>query len=116
MTIESDNAKEEIKEIVEKCFKCGLCKPLCPVFKIMREEQFSPRGRAMVLDKAYIDKIVYDCTLCGVCEEKCPLDLKLCEAFIKARKVLVEQSLFGLATWIREDLGCHTHPFQSPPL
>ena len=26
MTVEADNAKEDIKEIVEKCFKCGLCK------------------------------------------------------------------------------------------
>ncbi len=91
MTIESDNAKEEIKEIVEKCIRCGLCKSLCPVFKVMREEQFSPRGKAIILDNNAYEKIVYDCTLCRACEEKCPLSLKLCGAFIKARKVLVEE-------------------------
>ncbi len=91
MTIEADNAKEEIKEIVEKCIKCGLCRELCPVLKVMRTEQYSPRGKAIVLDNNYVDKIVYDCTLCRACEKKCPLNLKLCEAFIKARKVLVEQ-------------------------
>ena len=90
MTIESDNAKEEIKEIVEQCVRCGLCKSLCPVLKVMREEQFSPRGKAIILDNNNFEKIVYECTLCKACEKKCPLDLKLCDAFIKARQVLVE--------------------------
>jgi len=90
MTIESDNAKEEIKEIVEKCIRCGLCKQLCPVFKIMREEQFSPRGKTILLNNSFYGKIIYQCNLCKACEEKCPLNLKLCEAFLKARKVLVE--------------------------
>ncbi len=91
MTIEADNAKEEIKEIIEKCIRCGFCRELCPVLKVMRTEQYSPRGRVIVLDNNYVDKIIYDCTLCKACEEKCPKDLKLCEAFIKARKILVEQ-------------------------
>jgi len=91
MTIESDNAKEEIKEIVEKCFRCGRCKSLCPVLRVMREEQYSPRGQAIILDNGFFEKIVYSCTLCKACEKQCPLDLKLCNAFIKARQVLVEQ-------------------------
>jgi Fe-S oxidoreductase len=89
MTIESENAKEEIKEIVEKCFRCGRCKSLCPVLRVMREEQYSPRGKAIILDNDFYEKIVYSCTLCKACEELCPLDLKLCDAFIKARQVLV---------------------------
>ena len=32
MTIESDNAKEDIKEIVEKCIKCGMCKSNDAIF------------------------------------------------------------------------------------
>ena len=91
MTIEEDNAKEEIKEIVEKCIKCGLCRNLCPVLRVMRTEQYSPRGKAIILNKGFVDKIVYDCTLCKSCEKQCPLNLKLCTAFIKARKILVEQ-------------------------
>jgi glycolate oxidase iron-sulfur subunit len=91
MTIETDNAKEEIKEIVEKCIRCGLCKNLCPVLKVMREEQYSPRGKAIILDNEYFEKIVYDCTLCKACEKQCPFNLKLCTAFIKAREVLVGQ-------------------------
>jgi len=91
MTIESENLKQEVKEIVERCFRCGRCKSLCPVLRIMREEQYSPRGKAIILDNGFIEKIVYSCTLCKACEKQCPLDLKLCTVFIKARQILVEQ-------------------------
>ena len=91
MAVESENAKEEAKEIVEKCIKCGLCKELCPVFKIMREEHFSPRGKVIMFDNDNFEKVVYDCTLCKSCEKKCPMDLKLCDAFIKVRRALVSE-------------------------
>lgn len=91
MSIEIDNAKQEIKEAVERCIKCGLCKPFCPVFLALREEHFSPRGKAIILNSGNFEKLVYDCNLCKACEEQCPLNLPLCEAFIKARKVLVHQ-------------------------
>lgn len=89
MGVEEFNAKEEIKEIVERCIRCGMCNSHCPVLRIVREEQVSPRGRAIVLDHDIIEKSVYQCTLCKACEEKCPLDIKLCDAFIKSRQVLV---------------------------
>ena len=89
MGVEEFNAKEEIKEIVERCIRCGMCNSHCPVLRVVREECVSPRGRAIVLDRDIIEKSVYECTLCKVCEEKCPLDINLCDAFIKARQVLV---------------------------
>lgn len=89
MTVESENAKEEIREIVDQCFKCGLCREICPVLRVMREEQYSPRGKAIILENGYFEKIVYDCTLCKACELKCPLNLKLCHAFTRAREILV---------------------------
>ncbi len=91
MSIEAENAKREIKEIVEKCVKCGLCKELCPVIKVMREEAYGPRGKVIMFDNDFIEKIVYDCTLCKACEKTCPASLKLCTAFLKAREVLVKQ-------------------------
>jgi len=90
-SIEADNAIEEVQEIVEKCVKCGLCKALCPVFRVMHEEILSPRGKAMILQENIYDKIIYDCTLCKACEIKCPLNLKLCDAFRKARLILAEK-------------------------
>ncbi len=91
MTIEISNAKQEIKECVEKCIKCGLCKPLCPVLKVMRQEPYSPRGKVILLDNNHFEKLVYDCTLCGACEVQCPLNLQLCSAFRNARKILISQ-------------------------
>ncbi|MBT4165763.1 (Fe-S)-binding protein [archaeon] len=91
MSVEIENAKQEIEEIIDKCIKCGLCKSRCPVFKVIREECVSPRGKVSLFESGFFDKIVYDCTLCGACEQDCPLGLKLCDAFINARKMLVFQ-------------------------
>lgn len=85
--IEITNAKEEIIEILEKCNKCGLCKELCPIFRILRDEQYSPRGHAILLSNKIIEKIVFDCTLCKACEQKCPFKLRICDAIKKARFV-----------------------------
>lgn len=87
--IELENAKEEIREIVDKCIKCGLCKSRCPVFKTLYEEANSPRGRATLLEEGVYDKIVFQCNLCKACEDKCPLKLKIWEAVRKSREVLV---------------------------
>jgi glycolate oxidase iron-sulfur subunit len=86
--IETENAKEEIIELLEKCIKCGLCKELCPVFKVIREEQNSPRGHAIMLTNKIYEKIVFDCSLCKACEIKCPMKLEICKAIKKARFVL----------------------------
>lgn len=82
------NSKEEAIEIMEKCINCGLCKELCPVFKVLREEQSSPRGHAILISENIFDKLVFDCTLCKACEIKCPMKMEICEAMKKARQVL----------------------------
>ena len=89
--IEEHNTTLEIKEIVSKCIKCGMCNNFCPVLREIREEDQSPRGLAVAMDQGYYEELVYKCTLCNACEENCPVELKLNEAFIKARKLLVMQ-------------------------
>lgn len=84
------NAVEEIEDILENCVRCGLCKGVCPVFKVLHEEVNSPRGKTIMLNKGIVDKVVFDCTLCKACENNCPEGLKLCEAFRKARMILSE--------------------------
>ncbi|MBR9704064.1 (Fe-S)-binding protein [Candidatus Pacearchaeota archaeon] len=91
MSIELENAMSEAIEIARECIRCGLCRELCPVLRIRRDEIISPRGKAILLDNSNFEKIVYDCTLCKACETKCPKEIKLCDAFIKAREVLVLQ-------------------------
>jgi len=91
--LQSHNLIEEVSEIINQCVKCGMCKSLCPVFKIIRQEDISPRGHTIILTEKIINKSLYECTLCKACEEKCPLDLKICEALVKAREALVIQGI-----------------------
>jgi glycolate oxidase iron-sulfur subunit len=88
VNIEEKNIREDIIEIFEKCNKCGLCKELCPVFRILREEQTSPRGQSILLSNRIFSELVYQCTLCKACEEKCPFNLKICRAMKRARQIL----------------------------
>lgn len=83
------NLKEEIKEILSPCIKCGMCKSLCPAFKSLRIEEVSPRGHSIMLSEEDINEFIYQCNLCKACEEKCPLNLKICDAVKKARELMV---------------------------
>ncbi|MEA3248350.1 MAG: (Fe-S)-binding protein [Nanoarchaeota archaeon] len=87
--IEADNLMEEVTEILEPCIKCGLCKHLCPVFRVLKEEAVSPRGKAIILSDKILDKVVFECTLCKGCEQECPLNVKVCDAILKAREAMV---------------------------
>jgi len=87
--IEANNLMEEASEIFDSCIKCGMCKSICPVFKVLREERVSPRGKAIILSEKIMDKIIFECTLCRGCEQKCPLDIKICDGVRKAREAMV---------------------------
>lgn len=87
--IEADNLMEEVSEILEPCIKCGRCKSLCPVFRVLREETVSPRGKAIILSNRILNKIIFECNLCKGCEQVCPLNVKICDAILKAREVMV---------------------------
>jgi glycolate oxidase iron-sulfur subunit len=87
--IEANNLIEEACEIFEKCTSCGLCKSLCPTFKVLMEEKVSPRGHAILLSDKILDKVVYECTMCKACEQKCPINIKICDAIQKAREALI---------------------------
>lgn len=87
--IQANNLIEEASATLDNCIKCGMCKSLCPVFKILREEKVSPRGQSILLQEKILDEIAFKCNLCRACEEKCPLNLKICDAILKAREALV---------------------------
>ena len=87
--IEADNLMEEASEIFEGCARCGMCKALCPVFKILKEERVSARGKAIILSEKVMDKVLFECTLCRACEETCPLGIKVCDAVRKGREAMV---------------------------
>ena len=87
--IQARNLIEEASATLDNCIKCGMCKSLCPVFKILREEKYSPRGHSILLQEKILSEIVFKCNLCRACEQKCPLNLKICDAILKAREALV---------------------------
>ena len=87
--IEADNLMTEASEVFDSCIKCGMCKSLCPVFKVLKEEWVSPRGKAIILSEKVMDKVLFECTLCKGCEQKCPLGIKVCDGVRKAREAMV---------------------------
>lgn len=80
---EEYNLKEEIKDEISKAVSSGINNEICSVFKIMRKDHFSPKGKAIILNNDIYDKILYKCNLCNSCNET------LCNTFQKARQVLV---------------------------
>ncbi|MBN2100703.1 (Fe-S)-binding protein [Candidatus Dojkabacteria bacterium] len=82
----------EIKEILRKCSNCGFCRSVCPVFKALRREGYSARGRAFMLKNGKIDKDqIFCCTGCRACEIACPNGVKLYDAILKARRILAKK-------------------------
>ena len=55
------------------CIACGLCREACPVFSILRQEQISPRGLALLADQNIASVVFYQCTLCRSCRVVCPV-------------------------------------------
>lgn len=88
-TIEAGNLMEEASEIFDSCVQCGMCKGRCGVFRVLKEEQYSPRGRGDLLHDKIFDKICFECNLCKACEKSCPLGVKVPEAVLKARTAAV---------------------------
>lgn len=87
--IEAANLMEGAAEIFDSCVQCGLCKGRCGVFRILREEEFSARGKRDLFCGKIMDKIIFECNLCRACEESCPLGIKVCDAVLKGREAMV---------------------------
>lgn len=81
------------------CGKCGICLAVCPVFKVLKEEQASPRARIQLI-KAYREKklpsspllkeLISKCLMCGSCTANCPSGVDHYAQFIEMRSRLIE--------------------------
>ena len=87
--IQAENLLEEASAVFENCTRCGMCKDLCPSFKVLKEEAYGPRGHAILLSEKLLDRVIYECTMCRACERKCPLNIKICDAVQNAREAFV---------------------------
>lgn len=84
----------ELKEEVDRCVKCGTCRSVCPVFKVIGREGASTRGKMALiqshiegstgLSEAYL-RAIKDCTLCGACQSNCPNDVNTTAIIAAAR-------------------------------
>ena len=64
----------EFREEIDKCVKCGTCRSVCPVFKVIGREGGSTRGKMTLIGARQEGKLgltetylraIKDCTLCG---------------------------------------------------
>jgi Fe-S oxidoreductase len=69
---------------------------ICPIFDIVGEEQYSPRGKAYLLQimdliqddeelKKEFRRLLFECTMCGRCEEACASDIDLLKVWHEQR-------------------------------
>ena len=87
----------------EKCVRCGSCLQFCPMFDATGEEQYSPRGKAyllQVMDQIEDDKelgkefrrLLFQCSMCGRCEETCDSGVDLLKVWHEQRAKAVEMA------------------------
>ncbi len=85
---------------IYRCFRCGLCRSVCPSFEESGLESSSPRGRvqyaraaledSIALDSMFEDRIL-DCLSCRRCVEICPSGVRTDQIVMAARAELVER-------------------------
>ena len=89
MEVEEHNLKEEIKEIVDRALEVGISGKNSAVFRIARKSQYSPLGMARMLQEGKYTEVVYNCNLSKSSDFG---EIRLSEAFLKARQLLVLQN------------------------
>ncbi|HYB19980.1 MAG TPA: (Fe-S)-binding protein [Thermodesulfobacteriota bacterium] len=95
--------RPEAKDMVDRCNKCGLCLPACPVYQQVLTEGASPRGRVQLV-KNFLEgnvslskrakEIILTCLLCDTCVVNCPSGIRHDHLFTDVRAELVKQ--YGL--------------------
>jgi glycolate oxidase iron-sulfur subunit len=94
---------QETRELVDRCNKCGLCIPACPVYQQVLMEAASPRGKVQLV-KSFLEgdvelskrfkEIILTCLLCENCVVNCPSGVRHDHVFTDLRTELVKQ--YGL--------------------
>jgi glycolate oxidase iron-sulfur subunit len=85
---------------LKNCVKCGLCLSACPVYKVLKEEQASPRARLQLI-KAFenntlessplLKELISKCLMCGSCSIACPSGINHYEKFMEMREKMVKK-------------------------
>jgi len=76
-----------------KCSKCGLCKAVCPVLRVMKEESKGPRCRMLQINEKQEDESLLFSTLCSACDAACPVKIDISKDVLAARQRLVGKGI-----------------------
>ena len=96
---------EAYREEIERCYRCGLCRSVCPSFAASGAEYASPRGRvqfarAVLEGNARLDRTVrehiFDCLNCMKCVEICPASVRTDRIVVAARAEFARRGKIGL--------------------
>ncbi len=89
------------EEEINRCFRCGLCRTVCPSFAESGLEYTSPRGRLQLarnvltglldIDDAVVEGRMQDCLNCMRCSEICPAGVRTDLIVLAARGELVSR-------------------------
>ena len=83
----------------QNCVKCGLCLSVCPVYKVLAQEQASPRARIQLIkffesgrlaSSAGLKEMISRCLMCGSCAANCPSGIDHYARFMKMRSQMAE--------------------------
>ena len=88
--------KESGGENIKRCFACGTCSVICPVFAV--EERYDPRKiiRMIILgmeNEVVQSELIWLCSGCYSCYELCPRDVKLTNVMGAIRQIAVRRGL-----------------------
>lgn len=97
--------------MLERCSLCGLCKSECPIFRIIKRETVSPRGKLILMKSGVLDKIFHICNLCGACDEKCPVNVKIKDEIRKRREDMIAE---GMETAANKEMIDNIREFGNP--
>jgi glycolate oxidase iron-sulfur subunit len=91
---------QETRELVDRCNKCGLCIPACPVYQQVLMEAASPRGKVQLV-KSFLEgdvelskrfkEIILTCLLCENCVVNCPSGVRHDQVFTDLRTALIKK-------------------------
>ena len=91
---------KEIKETIDSCKYCFMCRHACPVFLATKLDKNTPKGHALLLAEIEVGKLewtenvvecFYQCSQCGVCKEDCEYDWPEDELVRSGREEIIRQ-------------------------
>ena len=97
-------ALKDFENELNKCSKCGLCEPACPLFKITPNDCVASKGKFIMLHgvtkgdlklSKNINKYLDMCLRCGKCNHLCPSNIDIRQILNAAKYEYMKNSFWG---------------------